>query len=294
MTGFADCTGSLDGFSWTWEARSVNGRGLDLRLRLPEGFEALDPVIRRQAAAVLERGSVTIGLSLSHGAVAGVPRLSLPVLNAVIAAAKAAGDAASAAGLDLAPATVADLLSIRGVLETDANTRADLTEVVARAACDIDALLAALVAARRNEGAALTEAIAARLDRIEALVAQARITAEARAVTGGALMRNRLEAVLAAAGHAVDPGRLAQELALVAVRADVTEELDRIGAHVAAARALLAAGEAAGRRLSFLSQEFNREANTLCAKAGSTDLTAIGLDLKVVIDQMREQIQNVE
>lgn len=294
MTGFADCAGTAGERSWVWEARSVNGRGLDLRLRLPEGFEALDPVIRRKAGAILARGSVTIGLRVARRVGDGVPRLSLPMLEAVIAAAKVADEAASAAGLDLAPATVADLLSMRGVLEGDATGDTDLAETVAAVGRDLETLLAALVEGRQREGAVLTTAIEGQLDRIEALVAEARVTAEARAVAGGALLRNRLDMVLATAGHVVDPARLAQELALIAVRADVTEELDRLDAHVAAARALLAADGAVGRRLDFLMQEFNREANTLCAKAASADLTAIGLDLKVLIDQMREQIQNVE
>ena len=189
--------------------------------------------------------------------------------------------------------TAADLLGVRGVLEAEAVAPGENAELMAGLAAEAEAVLAALAAARAAEGAALAALITAQVDRIEALAVAARATAEARAGRSGALLRSRIEAVLAATA-AVDEARLAQELALLAVRADVTEELDRLGAHVAAARALVAGEGPAGRKLDFLMQEFSREANTLCAKAGASDLTAIGLELKVVIDQMREQVQNVE
>ncbi len=223
----------------------------------------------------------------------GVPRLNDAALAAAVEAALAAAEAASRAGLDLAPMTAADLLAVRGVVETDAALPADSPEALAALAADAEALLARLADARRAEGAALAAVIAAQVERIAALAAAARETAEARAARNGTLLRARIEAILAGTA-AIDEARLAQELALAAVRADVTEELDRLGAHVAAARALLAAEGPVGRRLDFLMQEFNREANTLCSKSGSAELTAIGLELKVVIDQMREQVQNVE
>ena len=295
MTGFADRTGGIGGFAWTWEARSVNGRGLDLRLRLPEGFEALEPAIRAAAAKVLSRGSVTLGLRLARGAVAALPRVNPEALEAAIAAALAVSEAAAARGLDLAPMTAADLIAVRGVLEAETATAEDYAPLVAQMATEVDPLFADLAAARASEGAALASLLVAQLDRIETLGREARITAEARAGRAGALLKSRLEAVLAAtAVPAVDEGRLAQELALIAVKGDVTEELDRLEAHVAAARAMIAGNGAVGRKLDFLMQEFNREANTLCSKAAASDLTAIGLEMKVVIDQMREQVQNVE
>ena len=293
MTGYADVSDAAEGVGWTWEARSVNGRGLDLRLRLPDGFEALDASVRGAAAKVLGRGSVTVGLRLARGAGGAAPRLNREVLDAVVAAALVAGEAAAARGLDLAPMTAADLLAARGVLEADPGAPGGDAALLARIAGGLDGLFAALAAARAGEGRALGAVIAGQLDRVAALVAAARETAAARAARTGELLRTRIEAVLAGTA-AVDEARLAQELALLAVRADVTEELDRLEAHVAAARELLAAGGPVGRRLDFLMQEFNREVNTLCSKSGATDLTAIGLDLKVLVDRMREQVQNVE
>jgi len=293
MTGFADLAGDRGGLGWTWEARSVNGRGLDLRLRLPDGLEALDPGVRAAAARALARGSVTVTLRLGRAGEAAVPRLDPAALEGAVAAALAAAEVAAARGLDLAPMTAADLLGVRGVLETGAGVRADDPALVEAVTAGIAPLLARLAAARAAEGAALTGLIAAQLDRIAALVRDARATAEARAGRSGALLRSRLDALLAATAP-MDEARLAQELALLAVKADVTEELDRLDAHVAAARGLVAAAGPVGRKLDFLMQEFNREANTLCSKAQASDLTALGIELKVVIDQMREQVQNVE
>jgi len=293
MTGYADGADAAEGIGWIWEARSVNGRGLDLRLRLPEGFEALDAAVRAAAAKALSRGSVTVGLRLARGGAAAAPRLNEAVLDAVVGAALVAAEAASRRGLDLAPMTAADLLAARGVLEADAVAPGEDGALLARVAAGLDGLFAALAAVRAGEGRALAAVIGGQLDRVAALVAAARETAAARAARSGELLRTRVEAVLAGTA-AVDEGRLAQELALLAVKADVTEELDRLEAHVVAARELLAAGGPVGRRLDFLMQEFNREVNTLCSKSGATDLTAIGLDLKVLVDQMREQAQNVE
>jgi uncharacterized protein (TIGR00255 family) len=293
MTGFADCGGMVAGVGWAWEARSVNARGLDLRIRLPEGFEGLDAAIRSQAAAVLSRGAVTIGLRIGAGGCTALPRLRPEVLAAVIAATREAEAAAAAAGLDLAPVTAADLVSLRGVMEAEALAPAETPGVRDAVSADVGPLLAALAAARAGEGAALSATITGQLERIAGLVATARDSADGRASHTGALLRTRLEAVLATT-DVVDEARLAQELALIAVRADVTEELDRLQAHVVAAHALVVQGGPVGRRLDFLMQEFNREANTLCSKSGSAALTAIGLELKVLIDQMREQVQNVE
>ena len=294
MTGFADVAGQAQGLAWTWEARSVNGRGLDVRLRLPEGCEPLDAPVRAAAARALARGSVTVTLRLARGGAAALPRLSREALEAAVASALTASEAAAARGLDLAPMTAADLLAVRGVLEAEAASPGEDADRLARLAEGIAPLFAALAAARAAEGAALEAILAGQLDRVETLTRAARTSAEARAGRNGALLRSRVEALLAAVAVPVDEARLAQELALLAVRADVTEELDRLEAHVAAARALVAGEGAAGRKLDFLMQEFNREANTLCSKAQASDLVAIGLELKVVVDQMREQVQNVE
>ncbi len=294
MTGFADLAGEAEGVAWTWEARSVNGRGLDLRLRLPEGLEAVEAPLRAALTAGLARGSVSVALRLGQAGRAGaLPRVSREALAAAIEAALAAAEAASARGLDLAPMTAADLLGLRGVIDLETHLPGENPAVVAALVADAAALVAALRAARDAEGAAIAGILAGQLDRIETLVAAARVAAEARAPRQAETLRARVEAALAA-GPVVDEGRLAQELALMTVKLDVSEELDRIGAHVAAARALVEADGPVGRKLDFLTQEFNREANTLCSKAQSTELTAIGLELKVVVDQLREQVQNVE
>lgn len=292
MTGFAEAAGADAAFAWRWEARSVNGRGLDLRLRLAEGAEGLEPHLRTRIQALFRRGSITVSLRLSRTGTAGVANLNEMSLDAGIAALVRARDRAAAAGLELSPVAPDRLLALPGVLSGEAEEA--LTEA-RRAAllADAETALTGLRAARLAEGAALKGLLSAHLDEIAALSTRARETAEARSARSGALLRERVEALLGA-GAPVDADRLAQELAQIAARADVTEELDRLGTHVAAARALLSDREPAGRKLDFLAQEFNREANTLCAKSGSAELTALGLSLKAVIDQLREQVQNVE
>ncbi|PZQ46585.1 MAG: YicC family protein [Rhodovulum sulfidophilum] len=293
MTGFAGHPGAVGEVSWTWEARSVNGRNLDLRLRLPEGFERLEAPLRAALAAALSRGSVTVGLRVTHGAASAAPRLSPVGLEQAILAVELAGDAAARRGLPLAPMTAADLLAVRGVLEQDQSQPAENAQVMERLLADIPELTRKLRASRAEEGAQIAVAITDRVDRIADLAGQAKVAAEARGPRAAALLRARIDAVLGQLSQ-IDEGRLAQELALIAVKADVSEELDRIGAHIVAARNLLRAEGPVGRRLDFLTQEFNREANTLCAKSGASDLTAIGLEMKVAIDQLREQVQNVE
>ena len=295
MTGFADLAGGTDGFTWVWEARSVNGRGLDLRLRLPEGLEALDAPLRAAAGRRCWRAARSPFRSASAAAAPAVSRASIPTRSArAVAGALAAAEVAAAAGLDLAPMTAADLLAVRGVVEIDSGGADDQAERPRRRSPP-----AASRSSRASPPPAAPRAPPSRRCSPRRSTGSrrwpraARETAEARAARSAELLRARVEAVLATTA-AVDEARLAQELALLAVRADVTEELDRLGAHVAAARGLLAAEGPVGRKLDFLMQEFNREANTLCSKSGSTELTAIGLELKVVIDQMREQVQNVE
>ncbi|HEU0222049.1 MAG TPA: YicC/YloC family endoribonuclease [Paracoccaceae bacterium] len=293
MTGFAEVTGNDDSFAWRWEARGVNGRGLEMRLRLPDGCEALDPLIRARVSRRFGRGTIHLGLRLGRAAGAVLLRLEPPALAQAIEAVARAEEAATAAGLAVQPATADRILALSGVLAAQDTAEVLSEERRARFTAEIELLLDRLEAARREEGAALQAVLRAQLDQIGALAAEARETAEARSARTGALLRERVQALLGA-GAPLDEARLAQELALIAVRADVTEELDRLGAHVAAARELLARTDPVGRRFDFLAQEFNREANTLCSKSGSAELTRVGLALKVVIDQMREQIQNVE
>lgn len=301
MTGFAQRGGAAEGAAWLWEMRGVNGRGLDLRLRLPEGFGRLEAPLRAAVAARLARGSVTLSLRLDR-ARAGVPALDASALDAALAALARVRARAEAQGMVLAPVSPAEVLGLRGVwdgTEVASDAANDAANDAAAAALDaalmagLGPLLDAFIAMRAAEGGELAALIAARLDRIEELSAAARTAAGAREAGARAALAAALER-LAAAAPPVDEGRLAQELALIAVRGDVAEELDRLIAHVAAARALLAGGGAIGRRLDFLVQEFLREANTLCAKSQDRGLTAIGLDLKATIEQMREQAANVE
>lgn len=291
MTAFASRQGAHGAVAWDWDLRSVNGRGLDLRLRLPEGIEGLEAAARAALAARLSRGGVTLNLRLSREVGEAGFALDEGRLDRVLAAFELVQSRAFAMGVTLAQPTAADVLSQRGVI-VPSLPDADDDGLLAALTADLGALLDGFVAAREAEGRALGAVLGAQVDAIEALTEAAAGAADARREEARAALRAALARVLAEAE--VDEARLAQELALLAVRADVTEEVDRLRAHVAAARDLIASPSPAGRRLDFLTQELNREANTLLSKAGSTALSRIGLDLKAVIDQLREQVQNVE
>jgi len=295
MTGFATLRGGSEGQSGRlWEMRSVNGKGLDLRLRLPEGLDRLETALRSRISQRVARGSVSVALRLPRGAVGEALRVNAAGLAAALAALAQADAAARGIGLETRPVSPADILALRGVLEQGAEAEApDLAALQASLMADIEPLIDAFDAVRAAEGAALAALIGAQIDRVAALASEARLAAEARRDEAAASLRAALARVMSSESCA-DPARVAQELALLAVKSDVTEELDRLEAHVTAARALLEAPGPAGRKFDFLIQEFMREANTLCAKAGNPALTGIGLDLKHVIDQMREQVQNVE
>jgi uncharacterized protein (TIGR00255 family) len=294
MTGFAARRGAGLGYGWTWDLRSVNGKGLDLRLRLPDWIEGLELAVRAELQKALTRGNVSLTLKVAQdgGDEAPAFRLNPHQLSAALVALAEVEESAMAAGLTLRQPTAADVLTLRGVLD---QTQQDQDTGPLRAAilADLPALLADFAAMRAGEGAALAAVLTAQLDRIAALTAEAQRETAARSVTQAETLRDAVARVLAVT-DAVDGSRLAQELALLAVKTDVTEELDRLSAHVDAARAHVADPAPAGRKLDFLMQEFMREANTLCSKAQSLALTRIGLDLKTVIDQMREQVQNVE
>jgi uncharacterized protein (TIGR00255 family) len=290
MTGFAVREGAEGAFRWRWEARSVNGRGLDLRLRLPEGAEALEPELRRRAGTILRRGSVTVGLRVERAETGGF-RLDPAALAAAVAAVAAARDAAHAAGLESAPVAPERLIALRGVLSDGQGAAEELPR--AALLSDFDAALAGLAEMRAGEGAEIAAVLSATLDEIAALTDQAAAAHAAQTEGAAARLREKVRALLDA-GAEVPPERLAAELALLAVRNDVSEEIDRLRAHVAAARRMLAQDAPVGRELDFLTQEFNREANTLCSKAASAALTEAGLALKVRIDRLREQVQNIE
>jgi uncharacterized protein (TIGR00255 family) len=290
MTAFAARQGGGAGLSWAWELRGVNGRGLDLRLRLPEGLESFEPAARAALQARLARGQVALTLRLQRDAAEGLA-LDPAQLDRVLEALHRVQERAMALGMTLSQPTAADVLAQRGV----ATAAEPLAEEGLRAAlhADLEALIDEFVAGRAAEGAALGRALAAQLDRIEALLGEAREAAAARRAEQAETLRAALGRVRIELPE-FDEGRIAQELALIALRADVAEELERLGAHLAAARGLMSDGQPVGRRLDFLLQEFNREASTLCAKSGSARLTRIGLDLRHAIDQMREQAQNLE
>ncbi len=294
MTGFAARRGTGAGHAWVWDLRSVNGKGLDLRLRLPDWIDGLELAVRAELQKAVPRGNVTLTLKVMQdgGGDDGVFRLNRRQLAAALAALGEVEAAAVAAGVTLRQPTATDVLTLRGVLDQSSETQ-DTAPLRAAILADLPGLLADFAAMRATEGAALAAVLAAQLDRIEALTAEAQREAVARSAVQADTLREAVARVMAAT-DAVDAGRLAQELAMLAVKTDVTEELDRLSAHVAAARAHLTETAPVGRKLDFLMQEFMREANTLCSKAQSLALTRIGLDLKTVIDQMREQVQNVE
>ena len=294
MTGFATAKGQGLGHAWAWDIRGVNGKGLDLRLRVPEWIDGLEQALRAELTRALGRGNVALTLKVSRDGAEGTDglRLNAGALSAALEALRAVEDAAMAKGVTLGQATAADVLSLRGVLDASA-AEVDTAALRAAILADLPRLLADFQAMRASEGAALNAILTAALDRIEALVAEASVQVVARAEGAGDRLREAVGRLLAAS-DGLDATRIAQELALLTVKNDITEEIDRLTAHVAAARALLADPGQVGRKFDFLVQEFLREANTLCSKAQSIELTRIGLDLKTVIDQMREQSQNVE
>ncbi len=293
MTGFASSQGGQGMHSWVWELRSVNAKGLDLRLRIPDWLEGLEAFVRKTLSESLTRGNVSVTLRLNRMEdAAGAFSVNEAALNSALESLRRTEEAALRMGVDLRPSSAADILGLRGVLE-QAAVQDDPAPLVAVMKQDLLTLLAELTAMRRAEGSQLAEILRRQISEVETLTATAAGLAEARKPQMAETLRSNLQRVLLSA-DGVDADRLAQELALIAVKTDVTEEIDRLGAHVQAARDLLATGGAVGRRLDFLMQEFNREANTLCSKSQSSDLTAVGLELKAAIDQMREQVQNLE
>ncbi len=286
MTGFARAEGSTADLAWVWELRSVNGRGLDLRFRLPSGWDALEPVLRAAAGKQLKRGNLTANLSVKHDG------------EARLVAAPAALEQALALAMELhrripgSPVPRAEtLLALPGVLRPAQNDEA--AQDTGAVAAGFSRALVALVEARRAEGARLAATLGGLLDEIAALRHQAAAEAADQPAAQRARVMENLTALLREA-PSLPEERIAQEVALLAARSDVREELDRLASHIEAAHALLAEGANIGRRFDFLTQEFNREANTLCSKSASVALTTTGLKLKAAIEQLREQVQNIE
>ncbi|MCB4805669.1 uncharacterized protein (TIGR00255 family) [Methylobacterium brachiatum] len=286
MTGFARAAGTTGAVQWAWEVRSVNGRGLDVRIRVPAGYDGLGETARTALQKTLSRGQCQLTLTLTKPEQAARVRINEGLLASL---AQAVARVPVPEGV--APATMDGLLGVRGVIEVEDEAGAE-TETFARDLAEgVVRVVADLVEARRAEGRQLAEVVTAQVDRIAALTQ----AAEDNPARKPEAVRARLAAAIEALGVTdLDPDRLHQEAMLLAGKADVREELDRLHAHVASARELLAAGGAIGRRLDFLAQEFGREANTLCAKANDISLSRIGLDLKAVVEQFREQVQNIE
>ena len=292
MTAFASLTGAIDGTAWNWDMRSVNARGLDLRLRLPDGIDGVESALRGALTTAFARGNISVTLRLTSNPGDAPLHLDPAQLDRVLAAFDQVQERAFAMGVTLGQPSAADVLAQPGVVVQavgDDNTGSLVKALLA----GINVLVADLAAMRRAEGEAIRILLRDQIAEIDRLTGAAANAAMARQAEAGANLTAALKRVMADITE-VDPDRIAQELAVLAVKSDVNEELDRLRAHAAAARALLDDPGPAGRKLDFLAQEFNREANTLCSKAGSVELTRIGLDLKAVIDQFREHVQNVE
>jgi len=290
MTGFARGHGVCGSYAWAWEIKSVNGKGLDVRLRLPSGWDAIEAAVRARAAELLTRGSVQASLTIERTGASPVVHVNTAVLEAVLTAVRQLSRR-----IEASPPSLDGLLGLKGVIEIGdaAESDEERRSVEAAATVGFSEAIGALAEMRRHEGAALARVLAARLGEIAALTERAELVPGRRPEAVRARLAEQV-AVLLAQSDRFDPDRLHQEAILIATKADIREELDRLAAHVAQAQALIEQGGPVGRRLDFLAQELNREANTLCAKANDVELTNIGLELKAAVEQFREQVQNVE
>jgi uncharacterized protein (TIGR00255 family) len=286
MTGFARSSASVSGVSIVWELKSVNGKSLDIRLRLPPGWDRLEPVVRQKLQAAMQRGTVQAALTLDAGAAPGKLAINETLVDELVVLASKVSEK-----LALRPPSIAELLSIRGVVET--SEAADATELEPAIYSAFDKAVEDLKAARASEGIALQDILAKHAGEIERLTLDAENDPSRQTQAIKARIAENI-ALLTGAAPALDESRLNAEALFAATRADIREELDRLKAHVKSARQLLTQGGAVGRKLDFLAQEFNREANTLCSKSNAASITAIGLELKSVVDQFREQVQNLE
>jgi uncharacterized protein (TIGR00255 family) len=289
MTGMAAMSGASGPYDWSMELRAVNNKGLDIRTRVPEWLVGFDQAARKAISSQVARGSLQFSLKISHVAGQGQRQIDPDKLEHILTNAAVVAEHAAQKGLAVAPLSLSDIAAQNGFLDVDADTEAQQA-VICVLTKDLPKLIAQFQASRKAEGAALHRILAENLKQMEELITQALATLKTRA---GSFEEN-FRAALARLKQDIDPERLAQEMAILAVKSDVTEEIDRLQAHIAAAQALLTSDGPSGRKFDFLMQEFNREANTLCSKSGSKALTAIGLEMKVLIDQMREQVQNVE
>jgi uncharacterized protein (TIGR00255 family) len=290
MTGFARADGVSPSFSWHWEVRSVNGRGLDIRMRLPSGFEGLEPRAREAVGRFVTRGSVNITLNAKRTQGLTEIQLNEKALDQVLAVVELLKSKVA-----MGPPSAEALLNIKGLIEVVEVEETEAEALVRTEAmlASLETALAGMVQSRSREGARLGTILAEQFNTIELLVDRIEQMPARSPESIRSKLKQQIDRLLET-GSGVDEGRLYQEAALIAVRADIEEELKRLRTHLAAARELLEGSEPAGRRLDFLAQEFNREANTVCSKSNDADVTRAGIDLKAVIDQMREQVQNIE
>jgi uncharacterized protein (TIGR00255 family) len=290
MTGFARAAGSRGSWRWTVELKCVNAKGLDLRLRVPAAFERIETEARARLSKALGRGTCFASIDARRDGATQTARIDAALLEEVASAARAAAEK-----FGLAPPTLDGLLAVRGVVELveTSDDEQEFAAVAAGVLKSLDEAIAALVVARRAEGAALKVVLSERLDGIAELTEAADQNPARRPEAIKARLADSVAALMGS-GRGFDEARLHQEGILLAAKADIREELDRLKAHVAAARALVAEGGPVGRRLDFLAQEFGREANTLCAKSNDVSLTRQGLELRAQIEQLREQVQNIE
>jgi uncharacterized protein (TIGR00255 family) len=290
MTGFARGHGVSGAYSWSWELKSVNAKGLDLRLRLPPGWDAVEGAVRASAAQVLARGTVYATLAVERKGIVPVVRVNEPVLNAVLATIKGL-----AGRVEAADPRLDGILSLKGVIEVlDEDEREEDRRAAETAVVDgFRDTVSALAAMRVQEGETLGQVLTQRISEISALAARAEIAPGRKPEAIKARIAEQV-ATLLDVSNRFDPDRLHQEAILIASKADIREELDRLASHVAHVGKLISEGGPVGRRLDFLAQELNREANTLCSKSNDVELTNIGLELKSVVEQFREQVQNLE
>jgi uncharacterized protein (TIGR00255 family) len=290
MTGFSRSHGTSGLYTFEWELKSVNAKGLDLRVRLPQGWDDLESTVRKRVGEAVSRGTVYANLTVKRAGSAAVARINQDILASVLAAAR---DLAAQAGA--APPTVDGLLAVKGVVDIvePESDEAEIAAAKAAAIASFETALSGLIEMRDREGVSLGEILSQRVNDIERLAAKAEAAPGRKPEAIKARLTEQIATLLDASDR-FDPDRLSQEALLIATKADIREELDRIGSHVAQARELLSKGGPVGRRLDFLSQEFNREVNTTCSKSNDVELTNVGLEMKNIVEQFREQVQNLE
>lgn len=290
MTGFARTQGQFEETSWVWELRSVNGKGLDLRLRIPSGFEALEVKSRKLLTTYFTRGNVQISLSVTQSSSASLPYINQEAVSTLLEAAK---ELQQRVGGDLPSA--AELMAMRGVVELQEKQLNDEEKDTLHLAIleSLKEAAEALLSMRQGEGRAIAEVLRQQVEKIEQLHRQIEANDARSPEAIKQQLQTQIDKIIENNAE-FDDQRLYQEVAILAAKADLQEELDRLVVHVKAAQDLLRSDGPVGRRLDFLAQEFNRECNTICSKSNSAEVTSIGLDMKLIIDQFREQLQNME